>query len=87
MFANPRIISKDKVIAWAGELGMDVAKFTQDITTGKYKAQVNKEKMEGVNAGVSGTPTFYMNGRLVQGDIEPAEMKPLIEAELKKRAR
>jgi protein-disulfide isomerase len=87
MFANARAISKDKLIAWAGELGLDIPRFTQDISSGKYRAQVDKEKMEGVVAGVSGTPTFYMNGRLVQGDIDPAEMKPLIEAELKKRSR
>ena len=87
MFANARVISKEKLVAWAGELAMDVTRFTQDLASGKYRAQVNKEKREGVTAGVSGTPTFYMNGRLVQGDIDPAEMKPLIEAELKKRAR
>lgn len=87
MFANPRAISKAKLITWAQEIGLDVPRFTQDITSGKYRAQVDKEKMEGVVAGVSGTPTFYMNGRLVQGDIDPAEMKPLIEAELKKRAK
>lgn len=84
MFANPKAISKGAVIAWAGEAGLDTARFTADLNAGKYRKQVDKETEEGVAAGVSGTPSFFFNGKLYSGAMEPEAVLPVIEEELKK---
>ncbi|MCC6389897.1 MAG: thioredoxin domain-containing protein [Bryobacterales bacterium] len=84
MFAAPREISRAKLGAWALELGLDLAKFNADLNSGKYKAQVRKDVQEGVSAGVQGTPTFFINGRQYRGAMDPAQLKPILEEELKK---
>jgi len=84
MFAAPREISRAKLGAWALELGLDLAKFNAGLNSGKYKAQVRKDVQEGVSAGVQGTPTFFINGRQYRGAMDPEQLKPIIEDELKK---
>lgn len=84
MFAAPREISRAKLSVWARELGLDLAKFNGELDSGKYKAQVRKDVREGVSAGVQGTPTFFINGRQYRGAMDPAQLKPILEEELKK---
>jgi protein-disulfide isomerase len=40
---------------------------------------------EGARAGVSGTPTLFVNGRILLGN-QPAELRALIEDELQRNA-
>jgi protein-disulfide isomerase len=81
MFANFRQLSRDNILKWAGEVGLDVPQFTADLDSGKYRALVDRETQEGETAGVNGTPTFFINGKRYNGSIE--HVGPIIEAELK----
>lgn len=78
----------------AKELGLDQAKFNQCLDTNKYKEKVQKQMLEGKNAGVTGTPTTFVNGEFVIGatpfeDYKDSEgrqqlgMKKIIEGKLK----
>lgn len=87
MFANPKAINPNTLKAWAGEVGIDVGRFTADMTSGKYRKQVDKEADEGTAAGVTGTPSFFFNGKLYRGSMEPEAVLPVIEEELKKSSR
>ncbi|MBI4902046.1 MAG: thioredoxin domain-containing protein [Acidobacteria bacterium] len=84
MFANPRAINRNTVVAWAGEVGIDVSRFTADLNTGKFRKQVDKEADEGTAVGVTGTPSFFFNGKLYRGAMEPEAVLPVVEEELKK---
>lgn len=79
MFANPKAINKANLIAWAGEVGLDMKRFTAELNSRKYQKQVEMESDEGAGVGVSGTPTFFFNGRLYRGQMEPNVLKPVIE--------
>lgn len=83
LFANFRTINRDSVLAWAKELGLDVDKFTKALDDEKVKAQVDKDMAEGTKVGVSGTPTYFINGRKYNGGRDLASVKPVIEAEMK----
>jgi protein-disulfide isomerase len=41
--------------------------FETCLETGKYQAAVKKDIEEGKRVGVTGTPAFFINGRLVSG--------------------
>lgn len=69
---------------WASQIGLDKAKFNQCLDSGKYKAEVQKDFDDGNSAGVSGTPSLFINGRLVVGAQPYASFKAIIEEELKK---
>ncbi len=83
MFANYRQLSRDNILKWAADSGLDVAKFTQELDAHKYTATVEKELSEGMNAGVMGTPSFFINGKRYNGPMDPEVVKPIIEAEIK----
>lgn len=69
---------------WASQIGLDKAKFNQCLDSGKYKAEVQKDFDDGTSAGVSGTPSLFINGRLVVGAQPYASFKAIIDEELKK---
>lgn len=87
LFANFRTLSRENIVAWASESGLNVLKFQMDLTNGTYAAAVRKDQAEGEAAGVMGTPTFFLNGKRYNGPFEPETLKPLIDAELKAAAR
>ena len=47
----------------AKEIGLDVAKFRQDMASEAVKARVQKDRSDGAAAGLQATPTLYINGR------------------------
>ena len=87
IFANPKSLTEPNFIAWAKELGMDVPRFTNDLRSHKYQNTVQTEEREGLDAGVQGTPTVFLNGRLHRGNVTIEELKPAVEAALLKARR
>jgi protein-disulfide isomerase len=51
---------------YAGELGLDVAKFRADMADPAVDARVRSDAEDGVRLGVQGTPTFFVNGTRYQ---------------------
>jgi protein-disulfide isomerase len=47
----------------AKEIGLDVAKFRQDMASEAVKARVQKDRSDGAAAGLQATPTLYIDGR------------------------
>jgi protein-disulfide isomerase len=47
----------------AKDIGLDVAKFRQDMASEPVKARVQKDRSDGAAAGLQATPTLYINGR------------------------
>lgn len=82
MFANFRQLNRERIIALAKETGLDMTRFTADLDSNQTKARVTRELQEGTNAGVSGTPTFFINGKKYNGAVEPERLKPLLDKEL-----
>lgn len=69
---------------WAGEIGLDTGKLNSCLDSQKYAEEVEKDIADGSSAGVSGTPGFFINGRLVVGAQPFSVFQSLIEEELQK---
>lgn len=52
---------------YAKELGLDVAQFSNDLETGKYRDLVDQSYQEAVSLGIGGTPTLFINGQSYEG--------------------
>ncbi|MBZ5595995.1 MAG: thioredoxin domain-containing protein [Acidobacteriia bacterium] len=83
LYANFRDLSPDKIDQWAKEIGLDMARFTADLKAGKYRHVVAKELAQGEQAGVSGTPTLFVDGKHYNGPIETQALEEVLQAELK----
>jgi protein-disulfide isomerase len=59
----------DSLKSHAADLGLDTATFNDCLDTGKQTAEVEKDYQDGQSYGVTGTPAFFINGRLVSGAI------------------
>lgn len=66
----------------ASQLGLDSGKFSGCLDSQKYKAEVQKDYDDGVSAGVRGTPTTFVNGKLISGAVSYETLKSLIEEAL-----
>jgi protein-disulfide isomerase len=59
--------SDEKLIELARETGLDVEEFESNFKRGEYEPLVRDDFLEGQRRGVSGTPTFVINGTVVAG--------------------
>jgi protein-disulfide isomerase len=66
----------------AAELGLDVTQFNNCFDSQKYSADVEADIEAGNEAGVSGTPAFYINGRMLSGAQPFEAFKRIIDEEL-----
>jgi len=82
MYANFRDLSQKNIFKWAEEIGLDVVRFTADLNSGKYKAAVEKDMNDGLQAGVAGTPTIFVNGKRYNGSLETAAVEQVLKLEL-----
>jgi uncharacterized OsmC-like protein/predicted DsbA family dithiol-disulfide isomerase len=55
-------LSRARLVAMAGEVGLDVASFARELDAGTYKAAVHAEEVSGWHSHVLSTPTFFING-------------------------
>jgi protein-disulfide isomerase len=72
--------SKDAVMGYAKELGLDMARFEADYNAAA--AQVAGDLGQGDAAGVQATPTLFFNDRKYEGPMHPKYITMWIEEEL-----
>lgn len=82
LFDNQRALSVEDLKGYAGQLGLDQTKFDECLDSGAKAAVVKNDMAEGQAAGVSGTPAFFINGRLLSGAQPFEEFEKAIDAEL-----
>ena len=69
---------------FATELGLDNSKFVADYSSNKYDGQIQQDMQLAANVGVRGTPTIFINGKLLQGGRSVGDFKRTIDGLLKK---
>lgn len=84
IFENFTKLSPEKFVEFAGQIGLDVAKFTADYNSDKYEKQIQEEIALGNSVGVTGTPTLFVNGkRMMRRSLN--DFKEAINNELEKK--
>ena len=83
LLSNQEKLSYDYLIDAASSIGMNSSQFETCLRTEKYKDEVNSDTLEGIHAGVIGTPTFFINRQKIVGPKPPRTFKSIINNELK----
>ncbi len=82
MFANQQKLSPPDLVETAAGLGIDKDKFKACLDSGKKKEEVQKDFQDGQKVGVTGTPTFFINGLKLVGARDINSFSEIIEQEL-----
>jgi protein-disulfide isomerase len=85
LFANQRTMNRDTMIAAAGSLGMDENIFGTCIDNGTHDAEVKADMDEARSFGITGTPGFLINGRVISGAQPIESFETIIDEELTRK--
>jgi len=83
LFENQNFLSKPLLGQYAEEIGLDVEEFDSCLNSGKYTDFVEQEIKIGESLKITGTPTFFVNGKKVVG-VDESLLRKYIEEELAK---
>lgn len=79
LFQNSDKLANPDLRNYAEQIGLDLRAYDACVKDPGVAAEVEADLKAGEAAGVRGTPTFFFNGRKVEGAIPPAIFKELIE--------
>ncbi|HJS95362.1 MAG TPA: Na+/H+ antiporter NhaA [Solirubrobacteraceae bacterium] len=79
-------LSPRDLVRHAGDLGLDVERFRDELRRREYAARVSEDVASADESGVSGTPTFFINGRRHYGVYDLGALTEAVGA-AKRRAR
>ncbi len=84
LFANQRALSRANLEQYAQEVGgINMAQFKSALDSHRHAARINQDKQAVTKAGAQiGTPSFFINGKLLQGAQPFPAFKAAIDAAL-----
>lgn len=83
LYSAPAKATSEQLAALAVQAGLDGPAFESCVAGGsKYEAAVKKDFDQGVALGVTGTPAFFINGRLLSGAHPIERFVTIIDEEL-----
>jgi len=82
LYAESPQLSPEELKSVAKDLGLNTSSFDQCFATGKYRNAVQKDLSDGAQLGLTGTPTFFINGREISGAQPLEAFSAIIDEEL-----
>jgi protein-disulfide isomerase len=73
LFENQDALEIDDLLAYADAAGADPSVVAADLSTGAMRTRVDEDIRRAIEAGVSATPTFFVNGRQFDGNWSDAD--------------
>ncbi|MCB0404592.1 MAG: thioredoxin domain-containing protein [Bdellovibrionales bacterium] len=84
LFENQRKLGDEDLKAYAKKIGLDEAKFAECYSKGQFKDRVEGSQQEAQRVGIQATPSFVINGTLLQGAQPFEKFKEKIDRILSK---
>lgn len=79
LFQSDGRLDTDSLKSYAQQIGLDTKKFDHCLDSGETAGLVNADKQQCASAGVQGTPTFFINGKMLVGAQPYDRFKSAIE--------
>jgi protein-disulfide isomerase len=81
LFAHQDALDPDDLYGYAAELGLDLERFSEELRTRKHAPKVASDVGSADESGVTGTPTFFVNGRRHLGAYDHETLTRAVERE------
>lgn len=75
--------SRERLLEDAQKLKLNERRFQLCLDTSKYKAEIERDVQDAIAAGVTGTPTFFINGIPLAGAQPASAFEKIIDEELR----
>ena len=82
LFGTDSAYSRDGILSAAGGAGLDLDSFEACLDAGNYTDTLQRNLSTAVGAGVRATPTFFINGRMVEGNLPLPNFQDELDREL-----
>lgn len=84
LFANQNALGPDALKKYASEVGLDVSTFETCLSGSEATDRLHADVEAGKRAGVRSTPTFFLNGRKIEGNLSFQDWLYALAVELDK---
>ncbi len=85
LFEQPGGLDREHLVGYGEKLGLSIDAFTACLDSGTYAEKIDQDLAEGHELGVQGTPTFFVNGRMLSGAQPFFRFSQMIDEELELR--
>ncbi|MGI8468188.1 MAG: DsbA family protein, partial [Pyrinomonadaceae bacterium] len=79
LYENQDALDDESLTTYAEKIGLDAKKFTEDLQNDTFEEKVRADFMNGVESGVNGTPTFFIDGTRYNGGWEYENLLDALE--------
>ena len=80
LFQNQHSLNRDSLFNYAKQAGLDMIEFGECFDEHKFANDVEQDRLIGINLGVRGTPTWFINGEKVEGVVPEDGWETLLES-------
>jgi protein-disulfide isomerase len=80
LFEHQDALGDDHLVTYAADLGLDAARFRRELQTHAHSERVREDIDSGLESGVRGTPTFYIQEVRYDGLLGVRQLLTAIEA-------
>ncbi|MEO0812020.1 MAG: DsbA family protein, partial [Myxococcota bacterium] len=81
---NQRNLEDEDLESYASGLNLNIKRWRSCVKEGRHKERINAEQRYAMTLGARGTPTFFINGRVLTGAQPFSAFETLINEELEK---
>ncbi len=82
LFAHQGGVTPDSVKGWAKDAGLDAAAFSKCVDENAHAKDIDADIATATSVATSSTPTFFVNGRLIEGARPIEQLREVIDDEL-----
>lgn len=83
LYQNAPALDYQDLVAYAEEAGLEMNQFERCLADGRYDARINADRAFGDELHLRGTPTFFFEGRRVEGALPEDDFEAALEKLLK----
>lgn len=69
---NQGAFSNKRLVAMAEAIGLDMTQFNECFEANRYRDEINQDYSDGLAAGVTGTPSVFVNGQILRPGFVPS---------------
>ncbi len=84
IFANQRDLSVATLESHARAIGLDMDQYAKDVADASVKARIDEDMKQAASLNVTGTPSFFINGRFLSGAQPFENFKRAIDAAIER---